>query len=264
MDKTYGQGSLIDWAVCYALSGEEYFNEIATTINFTVLHAALLLTISMPNFISPPDFEYERLGHYYMFTMGLSAMTHLTCILCSTIYISNLTRPYRGSDSMLMRMDDNIMFIAIVCDYLGVISLAIGMVMAGCNSSYSDGYVHMYYLAAISLMIVLFWAYSGHVILEMQADNCVAFRNQYLDEDGQLKDEYLYKIYGPKDLKHLIEANLATLTRGNVEMYLTLFTKHSIATLDHVKYLTDAHLVEMGIENMSDRITFLHAFAEIP
>mmetsp|Transcript_15656 Transcript_15656/g.26229 ORF Transcript_15656/g.26229 Transcript_15656/m.26229 type:complete len:310 (-) Transcript_15656:161-1090(-) len=250
LDGSTTQRSLIDWSVCFAQHGSLYFDEVQMQLNYTVLHAALLLTIAMPAFIDPPDFESSSLGHWFMGMAGLSSVTNLFSIITATIFSTILNRPYTDVDTMVARVTETFLFVlAIVLDYIGMLSLLVSMLIAGFNSSNLDGSVQLYAVPLV-IIIIVFWVYALAATDEMQLSSTLAFKEKYLDEFGQLKKEYKLRIYQPKDVGSMLKAI-------NCYQYLSAFHSQDINDVDSVLTMTREDLIEIGIKSVKDRLAII-------
>jgi hypothetical protein len=77
--------TLIELCVVYAFDGADYIAEIRENIQYVVLQAALILTITINLYISPPDFEDENLLRAFSALSGFAAFLHITVIIGCTI-----------------------------------------------------------------------------------------------------------------------------------------------------------------------------------
>ena len=259
MNGECGQGTAIDWAVCYALQGGEYINEIMNILNYTVLHAALLLTITLPAYIDPPDFRSSNMSHLFMALAGISSMTNLLSILSATVFVSVLGRPYGNVDTFMARLDDTLFAVAIAFDYIGVLTLLAATLVAGFNRTYLDGYMQLYSIAIV-LFIIVAWIYTALRGNTAQLERVMAFKTRYCDADGQLKDECLNIIYPPQDLPSLL--------RGvDCEDLLGLFESAGLGPMDSpletVLMMTREDLEELGVRDMKARLKLLAEFHRI-
>lgn len=276
MNGKFGQGTAIDWAVCYGIQGQEYVNEVMNTLNYTVLHAALLLTISLPAYVDPPDFNDDTLGHTFMAFAGISSLANLLSILAATVFVTILTRPYANVDTFIARLDPTLFAMAITFDYVGVATLLALMLCAGFNRSYLDGYIQLY-CGAIVLIIIAAWIHAWYLGDAAQLDRVALFKQTYCDHDGQLKDEYLSAIYPPESLADLLEGI-------NCKQYLSQFEQAGLVAvagkgsdgdgggdgdgdggvkLSVVVMMDKDDLIEIGITNIKDRLNIIAEFNRV-
>lgn len=251
VDGSCKQNSTIDWCVCYALSGNDYILEIQNFVNYTVLHASLLLTISFPAYIDPPEFESLYLKQHFMFFCGASIVSHITSVLVCTIYFTNLNRAYRASDAMTTRIDDLMMKLGIFFDYLGIICLLICFYFVGANYSYAASYTHLFYSGVITFGIVVAFAHYGFKLDGDQQHVAEVFKEKYCDEFGYLSKESLYMLHGPSDVSEMLTHC------GLYDKYSVKFTELCL-TVDQCKKLTSDDIKhDIGITDLSDRLTLL-------
>lgn len=243
------QGSIIDWSACYAIQGSSYFDEVASSLNFTILHAALLVTIAIPAYISPPDFDSSLQKHVFVALMGLSSMCNLVCILLCTIFNTMMSRPYTDIDVMMVRIFHvHTLAGAITADYIGILALLTAVLVAGFNLSRIDGYIQLY-IIFIVIIVVIGWIYGTQLTDKFQLKAAEAFKAKYCDDDGQLKDEVLTRIFGPKTIESFLdEINLSNLSKT--------FKRYEITT-NNLKLLSRDDLIEMGVDSVTDRLNIL-------
>lgn len=68
--------TLVELCVVYAFDGGDYISEIRENIQYVVLQAALILTITINLYVSPPDFEEENLLRAFSALSGLHHHHH--------------------------------------------------------------------------------------------------------------------------------------------------------------------------------------------
>lgn len=138
------QLTAVDFAVCHAIQGSGYIDEIQDNNNYLVLQAALILTITMPSFINPPDFEDSQTEHFFSACMGIAAFTHLFVIIGATIFAAILNSPFTASDTMVARIQSQILLVTIqVMNYIANILFIIAALTAGFNRSDIDGGIQL-------------------------------------------------------------------------------------------------------------------------
>ena len=93
--------SIIDFAVSHALQGKDYISDIQNNMQYTVLQAALILTITVTLYIDPPAFDTVRLGHLFSAVVGFSAICHLGCIIGCTILAALFNSTYSEVDGTI-------------------------------------------------------------------------------------------------------------------------------------------------------------------
>ena len=246
LDGSCKQQSLLDWSVCYAFQGGAYFDEVQSQLNYTVLHAALLLTIAMPAYMNPPDFTWVDLRHWFMALVGLSSVSNLMSIIAATIFSTILNRPYTNLDAMVLRVTDGtIMVIAIVFDYIGQLSLLTAVLISGFNDNKLDGYVQLYSIGVV-VMITFFWVRALGTTDISQLEKVQQFKTKYLDEDGQLKAEWSMSIYKPSSIEDF-------LAHIDCAQYASAFVSKGI-DLDAALEMDKSDLIEIGITSIRDRL----------
>ena len=185
------QSSIVDFSVCFALQGSKYIDEIQMNMQYTVLQAALILTITIPLYVSPPDLSSETYARFFSFFIGFSACLHLYTIIGITILSALFNRPYTESDTILVRIENNLQYVLItVCNYISVIACIIAVLIAGYDRSYFDGGIQSY---VVVLVLVLFYSYikSSKHGDSYQDHRVYAFYKKYCMHDGSLKQEYI-------------------------------------------------------------------------
>ena len=107
---------------------------------YTVLQAALILTITIPLYVSPPDLSTDSNLRAFSFfigisaciilqftlqfisfilNIGLSASLHLYTIIGITIMSALFNRPYTEADTVLVRIENNFLLVlATICNYI--------------------------------------------------------------------------------------------------------------------------------------------------
>ena len=212
LNGSIAQMDTIDWSVCYSIQGLSYFDEVQSQLNYTVLHAALLLTIAMPAYVNPPSFADPHLGHFFMAFAGMSSVSNLMSIISATIFSTILNRPYTGVDAMVLRVTSVGIFVfAIVFDYVGMFTLFAAVIIAGFNVSAIDGFVQLY-SGGLILAIIVAWIQALQTTNRIQLEKVVEFKNRYLAEDGQLSDAWVKLLYRPDTLEEFLQTSSALTT----------------------------------------------------
>lgn len=189
------QGTILDFSCAYALQGDSYITEIQSNLQYTVLQSALILTISMPLYISPPEIDSVVTTHVFSGLIGLAAFSHIIVIVALTILSALLNRPYAASDVVVMRVKSNIhMTLAVILNYVADIASIIAMFVAGFSRSKLDGLVQLYAVLLFVLVLVLFLT-SMKLGDQFQDMRTLKFFQKYCDITGSLRPEYLVMIY---------------------------------------------------------------------
>jgi len=195
------QFTIIDWCTCHALQGEDYINEIQMNMQYNVLQSALILTISMPLYISPPDFGDDTTAHAFSAVVGGAAFCQLGSIIGCTIASALLNRPFTGVDTMIARIEaQTLLVLDTVINYIGNLMTVSAMFIAGFARTFLDGAVQLF---AVVMIISLFYIFirSDQRGSGLQDIRILQFYTKYCDDNGRLKREYLLRIYAPKENK---------------------------------------------------------------
>ena len=189
------QLTLFDFSVSHAFQGAAYVGEIQSVLQYTVLQAALILTINIPMYLNIPDFESSIMEHVFSTLTGFAGLSHLVVIIGSTITAGLLNMPYGEADGLMCRIRLNSYLVMInVQNYVAVVMTVIAVIIAGFNRSAMDGGLIL--LALVGLGYVLFLLYSvASTGSFLQDSRTVRFVNKYCDSNGMLKEEYLKIVY---------------------------------------------------------------------
>ncbi len=150
------QTSVLDFAVSHALQGPKYIEEVQVYIQYTVLQAALILTITVPLFINPPDFGTDEVtGHVFSAIVGFSACCHLSCIISCTILNATLGSTYTDVDAVVARIEAYTLFAGTnVFNYLAIITTCASMVIAGFGQVKLHGWIMLAYCLVMVVVLV--------------------------------------------------------------------------------------------------------------
>ena len=185
-DMSNVQGSIIDYSVCFALQGEKYMEEIQMNFQYTVLQAALILTITIPLYIGPPELSSDHNLRIFSFFVGFSAFLHLFVIIGITILAGLFNRPYTEADTVLVRIENNNLFVLLTtCNYISILAFVVAVLIAGFDRSTVDGVLQCY---IIVLVLYLFYAFikSSSRGDTYQDQRVLAFYKKYCTNDGSL------------------------------------------------------------------------------
>lgn len=192
------QGTIIDWSVCHALQGSTYIEETQVNMQYTVLQSALILTISMPLYISPPDFNNEDTIHIFSAVVGGAAFCQLVVIISCTIMAALLNRPFSSADSMVVRVEAHTLYVTtFVMNYIANCATVSAMYVAGFDRSFEDGAIQLYGLVFVIIVFALFLRtdFRGKGLQDKRA---LLFYEKYCEENGRLKKEFLRRLYCKK------------------------------------------------------------------
>ena len=188
--------SILDVCVVHALEGDKYIDQIRENVQYTVLQAALIVTITVPLYVNPPPFESDNLEHAFSAVIGFAAFSHLGCIIGCTITCALLNSAYSAVDTLVVYKDNrpHIAFIFLL-NYIAILSTMAAVLIAGFNRSNVDGFVQLYSIAIVAALVR--YINSSYTTSANDSDRrCLKFYQKYCDSNGELKDEYLRMIYG--------------------------------------------------------------------
>ena len=163
-------------------------------MQYTVLQAALILTISMPLYISPPDFSSDDIAHVFSGMIGGAAFTQISCIIGITILSALWNRPYCPVDRMIARVESQYLFVVTTfVNYLSQLLTMVAMFVAGFDRAGVDGYVQLY---AVVLVFVIFVFFVKLMIKgdQYQDERTLAFYDKYCEDSARLWPKYIQMI----------------------------------------------------------------------
>lgn len=213
----------------------------------------------MPAFVDPPDFRSDQIGHVFMTLAGFSSIANLFSMLCATAFVQMLQRPFGSVDSFVARLDQILLVVANVLDYMGAVTLLAATLVAGFNRDNFDGFVQLYSIALVVFLSIA-WGFTAVHLNETQTRRVVGFKEKYCDSDGQLKDAWLKTIYPSDDVP-------ALLTGIGCEHLLHHFVRAGLGPedshLDAVLLLSRDDLVDMGVTKLPERLKLLAEFQRV-
>jgi len=183
---------LIDRCVCHAIEGVVHISEIQINVQYTVLQAALILTITANLYITlPVSFDQESMAVAFSCICGIAAFTHLLCIVNCTILVGILNMAYSDVDKMIAyhKTQKSLQF-TFALNYIAVISTVVVMLIAGYNRSSADNAVQIYAVLIVIYLIISFIR-KGRSAEVLQDERALRFYQKYCDMSGELKNEYL-------------------------------------------------------------------------
>lgn len=197
------QDSLVDYSVAYALSGSEYTNRIMINLQYTVLQAALILTITLTLFIDFPNVNDVNDARAFSAIIGFSASSHLTVLIGSTICTAIINSAYSETDAVVARVEaKNLLVVVTLFNYIANISAIVAMYIIAFDRDIVDGSVQLYMVVVILIIIWMFLSLVKRGV-NYQDTRSFAFYSKYCDNNGELKDEYLRLIYGSKEAQNV-------------------------------------------------------------
>lgn len=257
----FAGGGHVDFSVTYAVAGNEYFDEMQTHLNYTVLHAALLLTVTLPAFLQPNEFSNSTDRHAFIILMGIASVANLFSIMFSTVFSTALLRPYKAADTMVSRIKFVEIFVwSVVTDYVGVITLLAAVIVAGFEFSDLDGYIMLVGLP-LAVYLIYQWITTSSYSSYSQRENVKHFRAVYLDDEGFLLDKYLSLIgvKSPDMAQVEDEAKIENFLRElKLEFYLDNFLDHFVE-FGQLKSLDYDLLSTIGVSKVGHQIKIIKA-----
>lgn len=194
--------SILYFATCHAYQGGEYVGDILTNMQYTVLQAALILTITVTLYISPPAMESENFQVIFSAMVGFSSLCHLGTIISCTILCAVFNAAMTEVDTTIMFIENHRIYASVTTfNYIAIIAALASMLVAGFSRTYKEGYIQLMYSIVMIVALVGIGFRSGYRIYKSQDIRAYRFYKQYCDPDGQLKDEYLDVIYPNDDNK---------------------------------------------------------------
>jgi hypothetical protein len=189
------QSTLLDYSVSYAFQGSDYIDEILTNMQYTVLQAALILTITMSFYMSPPDIKSDHNKRLFSAFIGVSACTHIFVLILITILTALFYSPYCYAEAMYLRVKCKSQFIlSTVLNYVANIFAIMAMLVSGFDRYVVDGAVQLYFVGILAALVT-YLIQNGKLGARNQDERVFMFYKKYCDPNGELKDEYLEKIY---------------------------------------------------------------------
>ena len=185
-------------AVAYALKGDQYLAELQVDIQYVVLQAALILTISLPLYIDPPSLSSESCNRAFSALMGCSAFLHLYTILACSVLTFAYNQAFTKTDAIISSFaHENIYFWIRRANLAADISALLAAFISAFSRNIIDGSIQLYapFLVAFSGYLFfsrLIWS------IRIQDERVWHFYRKYCQENGELKQKYLTMI---KDAK---------------------------------------------------------------
>ena len=192
--------TIVDFSMSFGFEGSDYIGEMQTALQYVVLQAALILTISLPQYLSPvvvtPD---SPLTTAYSFLVGLAALLHIATIILCTIFSGVMNMAYTNVDALVIRVQRNDVFVGVmVLNYSADLIVIIAMLVAGFDRDYLDGGLQLYAIVIVFGIIAAFLNLMG-LGLERQNARSMFFYKKYCNFNGLLRDEIREKIYSKEE-----------------------------------------------------------------
>jgi hypothetical protein len=188
-DKSNIAFSIVDFSVSYGLQGYKYIEETQMNLQYLVLQAALVLTVTIPLYVSPPELIYDN--HYFSFFVGFSAFIHIIVIVSVTAFIAFLNKPYTNAETMIIRVETMSIYGAIfVGNYVSMLAFITAVLIAGFQRSSMDGGLMTFVIVLVICLLI-----SCYKILkkgdDFQEERVLELYNKYCMSDGTLKPTYM-------------------------------------------------------------------------
>ena len=198
------QDSIVDFALSYAIDGDNYISKIQTALQYIVLQAALVLTISLEQYLHPDIDDDDDLEIFYTYIVGSSAILHLSTIILATIVSASINMAFGGVDRTVVRVKLNFLLILTnVFNYCGDVLMMIGMIVVGSSRSKYGIYSELYVAIFVCFLLCTFM-YSMGIAMMFQNRRCIQFYRKYCDHSGQLRADVLHKVYRKYEDEHLV------------------------------------------------------------
>jgi hypothetical protein len=194
------QTSLLDFSVSHAFQGKDYVGDILNNMQYTVLQAALILTITVTLYISPPAFDTETFSTLFSAVVGFSALCHLGCIICCTILTAMMNAAYTEIDGTIILLESYALMVVVTAfNYVAIVTTIIAMLVAGFARTYTQGYIQLAYSVIGTVILITTFIRSGMRAVKNQDTRAYMFYKEYCEMDGQLKKQYLDLVYPSDD-----------------------------------------------------------------
>ena len=193
--------SILYFSTCHAYQGSQYVGDILTNMQYTVLQAALILTITVTLYISPPSMDHNN-QIIFSALVGFSSLCHLGTIISCTILTAVFNGAMSEVDTTIMFIENHRIYASVtIFNYIAIIAALASMLVAGFSRTYVEGYIQLAYSIVMIVVLIAIGIRSGFRVVKNQDVRAFTFYKQYCDSDGQLKDEYLNMIYPSDDTK---------------------------------------------------------------
>lgn len=197
--------TVLYFSTAHAFQGAQYVGDILTNMQYTVLQAALILTITVTLYISPPAIEEERLQIIFSALLGFSSLCHLGTIISCTILCAVFNGAISEVDTTIMFIQNHRIYSSVTAfNYIAIVAALASMMVAGYARTYTEGNIQLVYSIVMIVVLVFIGLRSGNRVYKNQDVRAFAFYKQYCDPDGQLKSEYLELIYPSDDSKKVL------------------------------------------------------------
>jgi hypothetical protein len=166
-------------------------------MQYTVLQAALILTITVNLYINPPALNSELNLRIFSAIIGFAAFSHVSVIVSSTILSGQFNMVYSEADALRIRIESNARFmVTTILNYVAIVATVAGMLVAGFDRSPVDGALQLYSLPLLALLLFHFLSSNTRGTIA-QDQRSFLFYKKYCDANGELTDHSLAMVYPP-------------------------------------------------------------------
>ena len=146
--------SCIDWCVQHAFGASaDIIGKVSTYVNSQILVSALLMSVTAPLFISPPEFENDWFQIIVSAVLGLSTFFQLFNLVAFTAVLNMINAPYTAAYTMLARVEAEfyLWFLNILV-YAGVCMFMAAMLFV----AYVGNIIDLYIMTPVVGLLILF------------------------------------------------------------------------------------------------------------
>ena len=191
------QETILEWSCLYGLEGDGYVKELHTNVQYIVLQAALILTITFGLFVNMPEFSDDSMARAFSALIGFSVIAHFGCVIASTVLVGYINRAPSDPSAFLAFLDMAPMFVVInISNYISDICAILGLILLGYDRNLIDGIIVTVFAGLMVFFIVQFVLTNWPNMSRKQDTEYLNFYRKYCDKNGELKDKYLDMIYG--------------------------------------------------------------------
>jgi hypothetical protein len=188
--------SCIDWCVAHAFGeSSDHIGKVCTYINNQILVSALLMSVTAPLFISPPEFENAWFEIIVSAVLGLATFFQLFNLVAFTALLNMINAPYVASYTMLARVEAEfyLWFLNLLV-YAGVCMFMAAMLFVAYVGNVIDLYIMMPVVPLIFSFGYILYVTTA-TATEFRRESVYQFYERYCEYDGKLKMEFLNLVY---------------------------------------------------------------------
>jgi hypothetical protein len=195
------QPTILSWSVMYAIQGEKCVANRIASMQWAALVSSLLLTISVPLYITPPALSSDDMDRVFSALIGASAFSHMSVILGLMIEETYLQRPNTQADLMLARYDSIGYDMALnVLMIFAILFFVAAMLLAGFDREFIDGIIHIYVGVVVIVLVYILIRGTGVAGDKYQDTRALQFYKVYCQKNGRLKPDYLKRVYKERSI----------------------------------------------------------------